>query len=128
MRAVAPNLTVLVGELLAAKLIAAAGSLINLAKLPSSTIQILGAEKALFRAMKSRSNTPKYGMIYNASIVGQAQAKFKGRISRTLAAKCALCIRYDALGENEEGDMGAQNKAYVAVSYTHLTLPTIYSV
>jgi len=70
MKAVAPNLTILVGELLAAKLIANSGSLINLAKLPSSTIQILGAEKALFRALKTKGNTPKYGLIYNASIVG----------------------------------------------------------
>lgn len=74
MKAIAPNLTILVGELLAAKLIANAGSLISLAKLPSSTIQILGAEKALFRALKTRGNTPKYGLIYNASIVGQASA------------------------------------------------------
>jgi nucleolar protein 58 len=98
MQAVAPNLTILVGELLAAKLIANAGSLMSLAKLPSSTIQILGAEKALFRALKTRGNTPKYGLIYNASLVGQATAQHKGRISRTLAAKCALCVRYDALG------------------------------
>lgn len=113
MTAVAPNLTILVGDVLAAKLISNAGSLISLAKMPSSTIQILGAEKALFRAMKTRSNTPKYGMIYNASLVGQASAKYKGRISRTLAAKCALCIRYDALGENQDGQMGTSMKAYV---------------
>jgi nucleolar protein 58 len=90
MNAIAPNLTILIGELVAAKLIAHAGSLMNLAKLPASTIQILGAEKALFRAMKTRKNTPKYGLIYNASLVGQAQAKFKGRIARTLAAKASL--------------------------------------
>ena len=91
MKAIAPNLTILIGELVAAKLIAHAGSLINLAKLPASTIQILGAEKALFRAMKTKKNTPKYGLIYNASLVGQAQSKFKGRIARTLAAKASLC-------------------------------------
>ena len=68
MKAVAPNLTSLVGELVAAKLISHAGSLINLAKLPASTIQILGAEKALFRAIKTKHNTPKYGLIYNASL------------------------------------------------------------
>ena len=62
--------------------------------------------------MKTRSNTPKYGMIYNASLVGQAQAKFKGRISRTLAAKAALCIRYDALGEGQDGSLGVSNKTY----------------
>jgi nucleolar protein 58 len=70
MAAVAPNLTMLIGELVAAKLISHAGSLMNLAKLPASTIQILGAEKALFRALKAKKNTPKYGLIYNASIVG----------------------------------------------------------
>jgi len=73
MIAVAPNLTALIGELVAAKLISHAGSLINLAKQPASTIQILGAEKALFRALKSKKNTPKYGLIYNASIVGIAK-------------------------------------------------------
>lgn len=70
MAAIAPNLTILVGELVAAKLIAHSGSLMNLAKQPASTIQILGAEKALFRALKTKKNTPKYGLIYNASFVG----------------------------------------------------------
>lgn len=113
MKAIAPNLTTLIGELVAAKLIAHAGSLINLAKLPASTIQILGAEKALFRAMKTRKNTPKYGLIYNASLVGQAQAKFKGRIARTLAAKASLCVRYDALGEEQDGTLGEKSKAFL---------------
>ena len=98
MAAIAPNLTSLVGELVGAKLISHSGSLINLAKQPASTIQVLGAEKALFRALKSNKNTPKYGLIYNASIVGSAKTnQMKGKISRTLANKCALCVRYDAL-------------------------------
>ena len=113
MAAVAPNLTVLIGELVAAKLISHAGSLMNLAKLPASTIQILGAEKALFRALKAKKNTPKYGLIYNASIVGQVKNQLKGKVSRTLANKCALCVRYDALGEDVEGNLGAKNKAYL---------------
>lgn len=113
MKAIAPNLTILIGELVAAKLIAHSGSLINLAKLPASTIQILGAEKALFRAMKTRKNTPKYGLIYNASLVGQAQSKFKGRIARTLAAKASLCVRYDALGEDQDGTLGNKTKAFL---------------
>jgi nucleolar protein 58 len=113
MMAVAPNLTALIGELVAAKLISHAGSLINLAKQPASTIQILGAEKALFRALKSRKNTPKYGLIYNASLVGVAKNAFKGKISRSLANKCALCVRYDALGESVDGNMGIKNKAYL---------------
>jgi nucleolar protein 58 len=113
MAAVAPNLTMLIGELVAAKLISHAGSLMNLAKLPASTIQILGAEKALFRALKAKKNTPKYGLIYNASIVGAAKNQLKGKISRTLANKCALCVRYDALGEDVEGNMGLKTKAYM---------------
>ena len=48
--------------------------------------------------MKTKHNTPKYGLIYQASLVGQAPAKIKGKISRTLAAKCSVCIRVDALG------------------------------
>ena len=113
MAAIAPNLTVLIGELVAAKLISHSGSLMNLAKQPASTIQILGAEKALFRALKTKKNTPKYGLIYNASIVGQAKPQLKGKISRTLANKCALCNRFDALGENQDGKLGSDSRAFM---------------
>jgi nucleolar protein 58 len=99
MNAIAPNLTILVGELVGARLIAHAGSLMNLAKQPASTVQILGAEKALFRALKTKHDTPKYGLIYHASLVGQAAPKNKGKISRVLAAKAALGIRVDALSD-----------------------------
>lgn len=58
-----------------------AGSLMNLAKYPASTVQILGAEKALFRALKTKKNTPKYGIIYHAQLIGQASAKVKGKVS-----------------------------------------------
>uniref|UniRef100_A0A087XED3 Nucleolar protein 58 n=1 Tax=Poecilia formosa TaxID=48698 RepID=A0A087XED3_POEFO len=111
MMAIAPNLTVMVGELVGARLISHAGSLLNLAKHPASTVQILGAEKALFRALKTRKDTPKYGLIYHASLVGQTTAKNKGKISRMLAAKTALAIRYDALGEDTNAEMGAENRA-----------------
>ncbi|MFT7808152.1 nucleolar protein 58-like isoform X1 [Arapaima gigas] len=80
MMAIAPNLTVMVGELVGARLISHAGSLLNLAKHPASTVQILGAEKALFRALKTRRDTPKYGLIYHASLVGQTTAKNKGKV------------------------------------------------
>ena len=72
----------------------------------ASTVQILGAEKALFRALKQKHDTPKYGLIYHASLVGQAQPKHKGKISRLLAAKCALSIRVDALGDANEATIG----------------------
>jgi nucleolar protein 58 len=99
MMAIAPNLTIMVGELVAARLISHAGSLINLAKQPASTIQIFGAEKALFRALRTKHDTPKYGLIYHASLVGSANPKLKGKISRSLASKCALCVRVDALSK-----------------------------
>lgn len=97
MQALAPNLTALVGDLVGARLIAHSGSLMNLAKSPGSTIQILGAEKALFRALKTKHDTPKYGLIYHASLIGQATGKNKGKIARMLAAKSALGLRVDAL-------------------------------
>lgn len=105
MQAVAPNLTALVGELIGARLIAHAGSLMNLAKSPASTIQILGAEKALFRALKTKHDTPKYGLIYHASLIGQATGKNKGKIARVLAAKASLGLRVDALADwSAEGE------------------------
>lgn len=105
MNAIAPNLTHLVGELVGARLISHAGSLINLSKAPASTLQILGAEKALFRALKTKHDTPKYGLIYHASLIGQATGKNKGKVARMLAAKATLGVRTDALGEdNKDGE------------------------
>merc|ERR1711871_1321020 len=113
MVAIAPNLTMMVGELVGARLIAHAGSLMNLAKHPASTIQILGAEKALFRALKTKHDTPKYGLIYHASLIGQAAPKHKGKNSRVLAAKTALAIRVDAMGENTEATIAVENRQKV---------------
>merc|ERR1712060_550485 len=113
MNAIAPNLTYMVGELVGARLISQAGSLMSLAKHPSSTVQILGAEKALFRALKTKKSTPKYGLIYHASLVGQSAPALKGKISRVLAAKLALCCRVDALGDQVEPTLGKEFKEYV---------------
>jgi nucleolar protein 56 len=99
MLVVAPNLYTLIGETVGARLITKAGSLTNLAKYPSSTVQILGAEKALFRALKNRSNTPKYGLIYHSSYIGRAKAKDKGRISRYIANKCSIASRIDCFSD-----------------------------
>jgi len=99
MTAIAPNLTAILGELVGARLIAHSGSLINLAKAPASTIQILGAEKALFRALKTKHDTPKYGLIFHSSLVGGAPGKLKGKMARMTAAKAALSIRHDALAD-----------------------------
>jgi len=95
MEIVAPNLTELIGENIAAKLISHSGSLATLSKYPASTIQILGAEKALFRALKQKTKTPKYGLLYNTSFIGRAIGKNKGKVSRYLANKCAMAARLD---------------------------------
>merc|ERR1712098_490031 len=113
MMAVAPNLTILVGELVGARLISHAGSLMNLAKHPASTVQILGAEKALFKALKTKHDTPKYGLIYHAQLVGQSGTKLKGKVSRMLAAKASLACRVDALGEETNTDLGIEHRAKV---------------
>jgi nucleolar protein 58 len=93
--------------------VAHSGSLINLAKQPASTIQILGAEKALFRALKTKHDTPKYGLIFHASLIGQAAPKNKGKISRLLAAKTALAVRVDALGETTGPTIAIENRIKV---------------
>lgn len=108
MATVAPNLSSLIGETVAARLIQKAGSLTSLAKCPASTVQILGAEKALFRALKTKGNTPKYGLIYHSSFIGRASAKNKGRISRYLANKCAIASRIDSFIDDPTKAYGEQ--------------------
>ncbi|KAI8804615.1 nucleolar protein 56-like protein [Cladochytrium replicatum] len=99
MHSVAPNLSALIGEMVGARLISHAGSLTNLSKYPASTLQILGAEKALFRALKTKGNTPKYGLIFHSSFISRAGQKNKGRISRLLANKCSIASRIDCFSE-----------------------------
>ncbi|UXI20378.1 Regulator of nonsense transcripts 3A [Sarcoptes scabiei] len=99
MHNIAPNLSALIGEVVGARLISHAGSLINLSKYPSSTVQILGAEKALFRALKKKGKTPKYGLIYHSTFIGRAGSKNKGKISRFLANKCSIASRIDCFAE-----------------------------
>jgi nucleolar protein 56 len=106
MNAVAPNIQALIGEMLGAKLIAHAGGLTNLSKYPASTIQILGAEKALFRALKTKGKTPKYGLIFNSTYIGRAGVKNKGKISRYLANKCAIASRVDCFSEQPTDKFG----------------------
>ena len=113
MTVVAPNLAALIGDVVGARLISHAGSLVNLAKAPASTIQILGAEKALFRALKTKGNTPKYGLIFHSSFIGRAAAKNKGRISRYLANKCAIASRIDSFSETSTSKFGARMKDQV---------------
>ncbi|XP_030848513.1 nucleolar protein 56 [Strongylocentrotus purpuratus] len=113
MHAVAPNLSALIGEQVGARLISHAGSLTNLAKYPASTVQILGAEKALFRALKTRGNTPKYGLIFHSTFIGRAAQKNKGRISRYLANKCSMASRIDCFSDIPNSVFGEKLKDQV---------------
>merc|ERR1712083_1048332 len=113
MSVVAPNLAVLIGDTVGARLISKAGSLTNLAKAPASTVQILGAEKALFRALKTMGNTPKYGLIYNSTFIGRAASKNKGRISRYLANKCSIASRIDSFADEPTNAYGLKLREQV---------------
>ncbi|RYH05472.1 hypothetical protein EON65_44580 [archaeon] len=113
MATVAPNLSALIGETVAARLIQKAGSLTSLAKCPASTVQILGAEKALFRALKTKGNTPKYGLIYHSSFIGRASSQNKGRISRYLANKCSIASRIDSFIEEPTKAYGEELRQQV---------------
>ena len=95
METVAPNLKLLVGSTLGAKLISHAGGIKRLAMYPSSTVQIMGAEKALFRHLKSGDRPPKYGLIYQHPQVRGAKWWNRGKIARMLAGKISLAVRRD---------------------------------
>jgi nucleolar protein 56 len=104
----APNLRALLGEQIGARLIAHAGSLTNLAKCPASTVQILGAEKALFRALKTKGNTPKFGLLFHSTYIARAEKKKKGSVSRALANKTAMAARIDCFEDNPTSKYGEQ--------------------
>ncbi|XP_016475306.1 nucleolar protein 56 [Nicotiana tabacum] len=113
MHDIAPNLAALIGEVVGARLISHAGSLTNLAKCPSSTLQILGAEKALFRALKTKGNTPKYGLIFHSSFIGRASARNKGRMARYLANKCSIASRLDCFLDTSTTTFGEKLREQV---------------
>jgi nucleolar protein 56 len=104
MEEVAPNIRALVGSLLGARLIAIAGSLRNLAMRPASTIQVLGAEKALFRSLKTGARPPKHGLIFQAALLHDAKRWQRGKIARALAGKLSIAARADAFGGRFIGD------------------------
>ena len=103
MREVAPNTLELTGSTLGARLISATGSVENLAKRSSSTIQVLGAERALFRSLQSGSRPPKHGLIFQHKNVHQAPRWQRGKIARALAGKIAIAARLDAYGGEYHG-------------------------
>ncbi len=90
-----PNLTSVAGPLIACRLISLAGGLDKLAKLPASTIQLLGAEKALFRHLKSNEKPPKFGVIFAHSLIQDADRSVRGKVARMLASKLMFAARAD---------------------------------
>ena len=95
MKEVAKNMSVLIDPLLAARLMAYAGSLEKLARMPASTIQLLGAEKALFRHLHTKGKSPKYGMIFNSVLIQRAKNEHKGKVARIISAKLMMAARID---------------------------------
>jgi len=100
----APNVTAIAGPLVGARLLALAGGLKELAYLPASTIQVLGAEKALFKHLTKGTPPPKHGVLFNHPYVQKLPKKLRGRMARTLAAKIAIAAKVDAFGHYFIGD------------------------
>ena len=96
---ISPNMTVLVGSLVGARLISLAGSLKDLARKPSSTVQVFGAEKALFRSLKTGADPPKHGIIFRVSEINTAPYWQRGKIARALAGKLSIAARIDAYSD-----------------------------
>jgi nucleolar protein 56 len=99
-----PNFSAVAGPLLGARLLSVAGSLDRLAMMPSSTIQLLGAEKALFRHLKGEGKAPKYGILFGHPLIQQAPKEQKGKIARLVAAKLSLAARLDRFSGKDQGD------------------------
>jgi nucleolar protein 56 len=95
MGSIAPNLNLIAGPMLGARLISIAGSLEKLANFPSSTIQVIGASRALFKHLRARAPSPKHGIIYSHPLINTAPWWVRGKIARALAAKLSLAARID---------------------------------
>lgn len=98
MRKIAPNLSAVLGTSVGARILARAGSIKNLAIMPASTIQVLGAEKALFRSLKTGSQPPKHGLLFQHTLVHAAPRWQRGKIARAIAGKAAIASRVDYHG------------------------------
>jgi len=104
LKQVAPNMTAIIGASLSARLMSIAGSLENLAKMPASTLQVLGAEKALFRSLKTGARPPKHGVIFQHTAIHQSPRWQRGKIARALSGKLSIAARVDAFRGEFVGD------------------------
>lgn len=98
MKEIAPNVVAILGTAVGARILARAGSLKKLATMPASTIQVLGAEKALFRAIKTGAQPPKHGLLFQHPLIHAAPRWQRGKIARAIAAKAAIAARVDVYG------------------------------
>ena len=99
-----PNLSKLLEPLLAARLLGLAGSLDDLAKKPASTVQMLGAEKALFRYLRGNGTPPKHGIVFQHEFVNQLPEDERGKMARFLANKASIAARLDNYGDKDKGE------------------------
>lgn len=112
MESFAPNLSDVAGPLLGARLIARAGSMEKLAKLPASTIQVMGAGEALFKHLREKTPPPKHGLIFQHPLIQSSPKPMRGKIARMIAAKVAIASRVDYYsGEKLELGARLRNKA-----------------
>jgi nucleolar protein 56 len=109
LKEIAPNLRELATPLIAARLIAMSGGLDKLAKKPSSTIQLLGAEKALFRFLHGRGRSPKYGLLFIHVYIQNAPANKRGKVARVLASKLSIAARMDYYGKVDRSQQMKKN-------------------
>jgi nucleolar protein 56 len=124
MAQVAPNLRAVIGGSIGARLISLAGGLEDLSKLPASTIQVLGAEKALFRALRTKAKPPKHGVIYQYPDIRGSPKWQRGKIARAIAGKIAIAARVDAMSGEYVGDkLAADLKARIAEIQTRYQKP-----
>ena len=103
-RKTVPNLSATAGPVLAARLLALAGGLDKMSKLPSSTVQLLGAEKALFRHLRGEGKAPKYGVLFGHGYVQNAPKELKGKVARMVASKITLAARLDRFSDKDNGE------------------------
>ena len=113
MELVAPNLKLTAGPMLGARLISLAGSLEKLAEFPSSTIQVIGANKALFKHLRARAPSPKHGIIYSHPLINTAPWWIRGKIARAVASKLSLSARIDFYSGEKDPSLSEKLEAKV---------------
>ncbi|KCZ72879.1 rRNA biogenesis protein [Candidatus Methanoperedens nitroreducens] len=114
MNSIAPNLTGIAGHTLGARLLSIAGGLEKLASMPSSTVQVIGANNALFKHLRGRATSPKHGLIFRHPLINTAPRRLRGKISRAVASKISLAARYDYYSGELKEDLLKELQAKVS--------------